>query len=225
MIRYVRFQGMTTKTTDQGATVDHFIRVQIAFDWGADEARGVSGGKYDSEGDRLTEIGRFDLRHDLRKAHPRLFESPLTDRLWEEVISSFEEGRAAEGSEGIETLAALQKLIHNTLALPYAWEKVGLGGSPVGPVAAYCRDRSAHLAQVIWSMMESRVDRRVESEPVESERAESERLDLVCRGFGRSCGDSTSGLPKDLFECGWRGNTVNAICPKCRLLARQSVGG
>lgn len=218
-------RGMTTKTTettDQGATVDHFIRVQIAFDWGGDEARGVSGGKYDLEGDRLTETGRFDLRRDLRKAHLRLFES-LSDRLWEEVFTSFEEGWIAElhGGQTISTLEDLQKLIHNTLALPYAWEKVGLGGCPVGPVAAYCRDRTAHLAQVLLALLPI-TDARAEHE----EQAEhEERLDLVCRGFGRQCGDSVSGLPKDLFECGWRGNTVNAICPKCRLEARNDVAG
>lgn len=53
------------------------------------------------------------------------------------------------------TLASLQKMIQNDLAYPFAWEKFGLGEAKVEAVAAYCRDRSAHLAQVIWEMFES----------------------------------------------------------------------
>lgn len=59
------------------------------------------------------------------------------------------------------TLAELQKLIHNTLAYPYAWEKVGLGRLTVAQVADYSRDRSAHLAQELWDVLhDSGIDER-----------------------------------------------------------------
>lgn len=211
--------------------IEQLVRTEIAAGWGRDRASGAGRYDLDEEG-RLTEAGRYDLIRDLIRAHSRAGFDHLPDRLYEEVICSFEEGYAmakeeatssSEETESVDmptTVEDLRKFIHNMLATPYAWEKFGLGGSPVGPVSAYCRDRSAQIAQALSGLLPGLL-------PVEGRVAaqESCRLDLVCRGFGRSCGDSISGLPKDLFECGWRGNTVNAICPKCRLAARQSAGG
>lgn len=48
------------------------------------------------------------------------------------------------------TLKELEKKIHNQLARPYNWEKVGLGDVPVQKAAAYAQDQAAHLAQWIW---------------------------------------------------------------------------
>lgn len=52
------------------------------------------------------------------------------------------------------SLSSLTKMIQNDLAYPFAWEKFGLGDAKVEAVTAYCRDRAAHLAQVIWSYLE-----------------------------------------------------------------------
>lgn len=51
------------------------------------------------------------------------------------------------------TLASLQTLIRDALAYPYAWEKVGLGDAKAEAVASFCRDRSAHIAQAVWSLL------------------------------------------------------------------------
>jgi len=45
----------------------------------------------------------------------------------------------------------LVKLIHNALAYPYAWEKVGLGHVTVEQAAAYADDRARQLADAIWT--------------------------------------------------------------------------
>ena len=50
----------------------------------------------------------------------------------------------------------VQRIVLEILSYPYAWEKVGLGHLPVGPVADYCRDRSVHLAQELWDVLHDR---------------------------------------------------------------------
>jgi len=61
----------------------------------------------------------------------------------------------------------LAKMIQNSLAYPFAWEKVGLGGLPVEKVAVYCQDRAAHLAEAIWSELVTFEAERAEAEEAE----------------------------------------------------------